>query len=1107
MDSRFKAVIGLKRNASTPNESEWIAASTIRQLHRKKRRNRLKVLSEACSPNRGLASLEDSGDLLDYMPEVQVPIEVPVKKGKTSSLPTQISQLKLLVEVGDCLGSPASKTPVGLPSIQACKRGACVEKVHHNSIASERKVKLQDNLISKFRVETPVSFKNLGPPNMRREIKEMQAWFEEMQQEHLGKAAEILDSDALIEEKEDALEQGLVIYKAGLREMVRQVAVYCSERGTLLNSLLQGYQEIWVKLLSKMKTDFTRQQNKHTAKIQHLRQAQKASEERHATEAQNHKNELHEMRRQLRDMTYENEALQLRMQRLLSNEQEMFSQFIARDQMKLSAFDSPSQNLGVKKKANINFMTNSIVFIQKKEDAEVQATVEQVQVGVQAVKKFCDAISMTVKRISKSKQTDTGEWRELFTTDQEVQAEVNRFIGETQTEDDPEVQQGIKVIEVTPIQKALLSVCTQSSLSIEKPPLKHESSSTPKYQSKDQSTSKSEFPDIILTRPETKTTESLTSSNLNEVASVNKGKEGVKSWSSETLPEIEEKVEDEEKAAIKSSEAFNIPSGGAKQFKRKTSKSITFYAGPSLTPTNSMSTRIRKALRGSQSRTYIKDKSQTNHKATFQEASTKILQEQEDAERSIGEIFDSFEKALEMETDKIANPELMDGFMSKFKQYRTTITHAMLTHSNSLFFSNSSPVPSSDSSPKLSSVVTPTSMVQDSVSLKRDLIRPSQSLGDFPSPLYNSKRGSIVGPTMVHEFSFNQRLKKQVAKPQLASKFIEILLALPHASIKKEAKLTQRLLYKAIGGLYNSILLKIKAGEKIEDIPEFFYIDMVGKFGLKQVVHRKFKEILASSIVQKENSKRVKAFARMMGLVSNRISRVTSLYYFEVMEAFFSGRTTLLNDLSEPQQFSVERVVEVITEKTLPGLLWKDIAKQVEELATLDSRRNVLFVDLDDILDILLMKSQCYEAELAEALQQLALAFSCNAHTHFNKEDFKMLLRAFAPDALSKFVQQEATEDLYPDEIEMALATEWCAENRCLHSNQIWATLKLDQDTSQDSAIYMVTSFSNQLNNGIPVANPRVLRLFEDFVMNVEKYSTLGSLAVLQSVKVELNLA
>jgi hypothetical protein len=381
-------------------------------------------------------------------------------------------------------------------------------------------------------------------------------------------------------------------------------------------------------------------------------------------------------------------------------------------------------------------------------------------------------------------------------------------------------------------------------------------------------------------------------------------------------------------------------------------------------------------------------------------------------EQTIQEILETVELAIEEECDKIGQPELLRQLLQILKPYKTTTM----------------------SSPKSRESINPLSQ-ETSPPNRQDTRRQTfmsaslSELGTFSREdlLKPRKQGSLAGITTVHEFTFNQRQKKQTVKQQLGAKFIEQVLALSPAVMKKEAKLSLSRLCKAIGSIYNSVLLKIRTGERIEDIVEFIYSDMVGKFGLKQVVHRKFKEIIASTLLQLPNSKRVQVFARITGLVANPISRVSALYYFSTMDALFSGKP-LPADLAEKQLLSIDRVLEVVKEKALPGR--DSILQRIESMAQMD-RRNTLVVDLDDVLEVLLLEAQAYEQDVADTLRRLT------SDSYIQKEDLKQLLRTYAPDALSKLSQQEASEEVLPEQMDLSTAVDWCAEHRCLHSSQL----------------------------------------------------------------------
>ena len=186
-----------------------------------------KKLSSLISPGK-IASTEDLRDLrkqgleLDSLLSPQTR-DISHLKDKLSlltprhpDLPSNITEVKRLVEASDFLGNPINKHGDPLPI--SCRKSFCI---NNNGKQTLMEVPSIDKLF-------------LGAPSGRQECSNLKKWFESMK-----------DTYCI---SEDSEENRRILYNMCSKELIRQVTVQCIERGELLHQVLEYFATSYEKI-------------------------------------------------------------------------------------------------------------------------------------------------------------------------------------------------------------------------------------------------------------------------------------------------------------------------------------------------------------------------------------------------------------------------------------------------------------------------------------------------------------------------------------------------------------------------------------------------------------------------------------------------------------------------------------------------------------------------------------------------------------------------------------------------------------------------------------------------------------------------------------------
>ncbi|CAG9322058.1 unnamed protein product [Blepharisma stoltei] len=103
----------------------------------------------------------------------------------------------------------------------------------------------------------------------RQDVVNLASWYEFMKNKYLDKLRQNLK--IRIDEKDEKIKECKAILIVGMKEMIRQVGVQCTERGELLKNMMASYAEIWDCTIERYKAELREQQEDFLNEINALK--------------------------------------------------------------------------------------------------------------------------------------------------------------------------------------------------------------------------------------------------------------------------------------------------------------------------------------------------------------------------------------------------------------------------------------------------------------------------------------------------------------------------------------------------------------------------------------------------------------------------------------------------------------------------------------------------------------------------------------------------------------------------------------------------------------------------------------------------------------------
>ena len=281
----------------------------------------------------------------------------------TQCLPTGLKQLERLLTVSNSLGIMQDDPHSGP---QTCLKPMCIDHVmQQRDRLSQR---FSDTLPSKSAsiptdtnpglpfitmVETldfsatkslpslDDDFKFLGHPTGRQDISNLREWFQYMKNKHLGfdlTVHSLLDSAKKVQ-------KGVVIYQACARELARQVAVLCVQRGELMVEVMSFFSEIWTEFIGKVKNEYRVLQENYMNTCNRLQQENVLEAEKHKKQVKNLEKTIETLQKELSEKYEDCLVLKKRLQHIHAHEQRILKRLIYQQTSLVEKNPQPKEKL------------------------------------------------------------------------------------------------------------------------------------------------------------------------------------------------------------------------------------------------------------------------------------------------------------------------------------------------------------------------------------------------------------------------------------------------------------------------------------------------------------------------------------------------------------------------------------------------------------------------------------------------------------------------------------------------------------------------------------------------------------------------------------------
>ena len=199
-----------------------------------------------------------------------------------------------------------------------------------------------------------------------------------------------------------------------------------------------------------------------------------------------------------------------------------------------------------------------------------------------------------------------------------------------------------------------------------------------------------------------------------------------------------------------------------------------------------------------------------------------------------------------------------------------------------------------------------------------DLTKKNRNFNRGSSLKTDFMKQKIKEFTKVMQFQFNTRpggVKKQHPVYALITKIM-----MDRESIGK-ATLSRKILNKMISAMLMNCLNRIRNGDSVESLVEQVYDDFYQKYGLKLVCEKRFTEFLASLFFHTP-SRRVTVFLRLLGFGSkfnmSNYSKKSFLFYLSCLSFMMTSKIGIIivfDEIADMQMFPTQRGIDCLKER------------------------------------------------------------------------------------------------------------------------------------------------------------------------------------------------
>ena len=259
---------------------------------------------------------------------------------------------------------------------------------------------------------------------------------------------------------------------------------------------------------------------------------------------------------------------------------------------------------------------------------------------------------------------------------------------------------------------------------------------------------------------------------------------------------------------------------------------------------------------------------------------------------------------------------------------------------------------------------------------KEEKMKPAGNLA-LRSSIFKKKVNEVT-KVMQFQFARNEGSKKQHPVHTLITK-----LLISGLDVFRKCTLSRKVINKIISSVLVNSLSRQRNGEVVDSLVEQLYDDFYQKYGLKAVCEKRFVELL-SSLFAYSGFRRVSVFIRLLGfggrLGLKNYSGKTFKFYLSCLSFMMTSKVGVIivfDDIADKQMFPTQRALECLKEKIEN---WTDkgkLAEFVNELmaSTEQDSKGLNALGLVELELVLQIAADAYEEFLKQVEKGIEAVF------------------------------------------------------------------------------------------------------------------------------------
>ena len=387
---------------------------------------------------------------------------------------------------------------------------------------------------------------------------------------------------------------------------------------------------------------------------------------------------------------------------------------------------------------------------------------------------------------------------------------------------------------------------------------------------------------------------------------------------------------------------------------------------------------------------------------------------------------------------------------------------------------------------------------RDESQLKNSGIHDNTAIGK----LKKAKGGEIKGfkePTKIFAFTFNkQKILGKRPNANSVEAIAGLMKKLPE-SLKKGSKLSRKMIFKMISGLYLAAYTQILS-EGISDLLLICYDDLTQKYGLKKVSDRKFLDLI-SSVIKNKDRIRCRMFLQLTSLgnwgSSTNFSKFTLLLYLESYHYMINSKIGIVTEFDETEDklfFPLNRAIECAKEK-LEGKIDKPsismAVSMIEHKSVPDPRKiNLAIVELETVLEIMCGVYETIQGKIKGSVEKIFNAMGFDQAEPIPDIFFSMTMRVVAAGKYNKVEELNLKETMTLEEI-----TEICIHLSIFHDTDLNNIVKSYPGTLYENyseLLGLIENIESRARSGARITKEQWQKLLSECMINHKIGSDLG---------------